>query len=284
MELLEYRVKVPVKDARKSWHIYFNGDWHLGAKACDEKLLKDTLQGIARDPRGLYVGMGDFGEAIVPGDVRFDPRAIAPHYLPELEDIAGAQFKDIEKLLTPLANQGKIMGLFDGNHEDTIRLKHYRHLVLDLARTLNTNYLGYSAYIRLAFEKISEEGKHCGTSMFIINAAHGNQASRTKGAILNRGIQAIAYWDTDIYVRGHSHHIIHQSITKMKMTRQGKPKMREYTPVIGASGCYFKTYQEGCENYGEKADFPPSDLGCVRVVIKPFKDDIGELSIEKYLP
>jgi len=43
-----------------AWTLYPLGDVHLGAATCDEKLLRSDIQTIANDPRGLWVGMGDY--------------------------------------------------------------------------------------------------------------------------------------------------------------------------------------------------------------------------------
>jgi hypothetical protein len=299
MKLVEFRVIVPSKEAYKTWHLYACGDWHLGAKNCDEKLLDATLKAVAKDKYGLFLGMGDAAECITPADPRFDARSIAPQYLPELEDIAGAQFKDIKKKLEPLAKQGKIIGLMDGNHEDNIRKRHYRHLTLDLCRELDVNYLTYSCMIRLVFDwrypKDLEAGKHTKngpSKKYIIRATHGHTGGRKKGGQLNNLNDLLAHWGADIFLKGHSHRLIADQISRIRMSEAGKTRLIQDTHVMGVTGCYYKTYEQDTDCYAELADYPPSELGCIRVNMAPFATKnidgkqvrVGQLSIGAFIP
>ena len=57
------------------YHITPLGDVHLGSVACDEALLQATVDRIASDPMGYWIGMGDACEFINVSDKRKIGRA-----------------------------------------------------------------------------------------------------------------------------------------------------------------------------------------------------------------
>jgi hypothetical protein len=211
----------------------------------------------------------------------------------KLEDVAGAQFEDVKNKLRPIAEQGKIIGLLDGNHENNIRKRHFRHLTLDLCRELGVEYLSYSSFIRLKFSVTNSNGVRGSGKSYIISAAHGRGGGRKKGGQVNSMGDALAWANVDIFLRGHTHRLIADSITRLHVMGN-PPTLAQETPVMGITGCYFRTYAEGTDSYGEEADYPPSDLGCIVVGLRPFKvatkDEnekpvrVGEVTISRFIP
>jgi len=301
MRVIAHKVEVPVKGYTTfQANLYGCGDWHLGTANCAESMLDRTLEAIEKDPNGLFIGMGDYAECITPQDPRFDARSVDKYYLERLEDIAGAQFMEVRKKLKPLAEQGKIIGLLDGNHEDNIRKRHYRHLTMDLCRELNVPYLSYTSFIVLRFQVKGKTSSSYPSSAYTISAAHGWGAGRKKGSHINRIGDMLAWSDFDIALRGHIHRIITDTTTRLKISQSSKtPILYQDTPVLGYTGCYYRSYIAGQDCYAEKAEYPPSDLGCVVVHIKPFKKIsipktegdaggrkrvvAGELTIERFI-
>ena len=300
MRVIEHVVEVPMKGSSSyKANLYGCGDWHLGTRNCAEDMLDRTLKAIQDDPNGLFIGMGYAIEAIFPVDPRFDARNVAPRYLAGLDNIADMQYMDVKRKLAPLAKQGKIIGLLDGNHEDNVRRRYYRNITMDLCRELNVKYLSYSSFIRLTFrikKPPNAKGKQSGAT-YIVSAAHGMGGGRKKGSHINRINDMLAWADFDIALRGHVHRIIVDTTTRLKVTRAGGvPSLYQDTPVLGYTGCYFRSYIDGQDCYAERAEYPPSDLGCVVVHIEPFKQQTvgevdnqkritaGKLSIERFSP
>src|SRR5690348_6769341 len=69
LELARRRVHAPADG--QPINLYPLGDVHLGAAACDIEDFRRTVKCIASDPNGYWVGMGDYGDLIMPSDPRW---------------------------------------------------------------------------------------------------------------------------------------------------------------------------------------------------------------------
>lgn len=100
------------KFTTKDFNLYPIGDWHLGSRQCNEKFIKKVIGQIQQDPKGYFVGMGDFMENAVVGSK-------SDVYMQSLPP--KGQMEYIVELLMPIKDKG--LFFIAGNHESrTTRL------------------------------------------------------------------------------------------------------------------------------------------------------------------
>jgi len=249
------------------------GDIHLGNAGCDTKYLKDLIEWIANKENTFWLGMGDYIDAINYTDPRFDPKTVLKKYLEQgdIDKIIQMQIEDLIDLLEPIKD--KCLGLLRGNHEEIIR-KHYHYDVvyeivkdLDLDRNLNLYDL---ANIRLAFKR-KVNSKAQPTHIFDIIAAHGNVGGRTYGYKANRISDLKKYFIADIYLLAHSHIKLAQISNLLYFDRRGNQKKKKI--IEAYTGCFLRGYKKNRTSYIEKAIFPPTDIGVVKILIQPETGD-----------
>ena len=244
--------------------IYCIGDVHLGNKVCDLAKLKRDVEFVKNEPLAYWIGMGDYIEAINYSDKRFDPTQISEKYLVEnLSNICKHQFEDIMEIFSPIMH--KCLGMHRGNHEESIR--HYHHF--DLMYEVKRDYPEIQMLEDTAFTRLTFRRHNHSVQTFILWTAHGNVAGRKSGTKINRIEEAMGWFDADVYILAHGHRKVFTSATQLGIKKAGKMFLRAKRRVGGMTGSYFKTYQEGTSTYGEKKMFSPSDLGCIKILIKP---------------
>ena len=100
------------------------GDCHLGNVGFETRKFLDTIDEIKNNRNYLWVGTGDYIEAINFADKRFDPKSIDPCYdIKDISRLVQIQIEDMVSYLKPIAD--KCLGICVGNHEETIRLSYY---------------------------------------------------------------------------------------------------------------------------------------------------------------
>ena len=255
------------------WHIIPIGDVHLGAAACDEKLLDAVIQRIADDDRALWVGMGDYCEFINLRDPRFDMGTLANWVgRAELCDLAGAQVDRVTSKFRPIAS--KCLGLAKGNHEDTIHKHTERDVYSDIVTHIKRDggfaadhnlALDYYGWLSLAFYRAAI--KKMG-SLIRITVHHGAVGGKQAGA----KALALEKWlwthDADLALFGHSHNIM-----AMPASVHQLDKNDNLIPVTrrGAfCGTFLRDTNEGGPSaYSEKKMYHPLPVGGCEITLKP---------------
>lgn len=253
------------------------GDTHVGAIDCHEKLLKACVEKIAEREHHYWIGMGDYGEFILPGDKRFDYRMLKGNERGDkLHDFMGSQLKQTVAPFIPIKE--KCLGCLEGNHETTIS-KQYFHDVQQricdelesaaaydpIAKVRNCN-LTYSSIMRLVFRV---GGDNSTSREVFIWLHHGAGGGRKSGSKVNRiEEQATFYPDCDLFFMGHVHSRIF-SIVPAMLVKPRTNNIEERVKFFGITGTFKKTYQQDYSGYGERAQYPPTALGCISVTIVP---------------
>lgn len=170
-------------------------DVHFDSPHCDRRLLTKHLDKAKADGAGVIV-VGDWFDAMggkndkraTKSTVR--PADNVPNYFDSLVD------NSRDYLLRYAAN---LVMLSDGNHETAI-LKHQETDLLErLCRSLDTNHMGYSFFIRFMFDASGKKS----TVRAYGHHGSGGGGPVTKGVIqTNRRAASV---DADIYVSGHIH-------------------------------------------------------------------------------
>ena len=255
------------------WHIIPVGDIHIGAAACDEKLLDAVIQRIAGDDRALWVGLGDYCEFINLRDPRFDMGTLANWIgREELMDLAGAQVDRLISKLKPIAS--KCLGLAKGNHEDTI----HRHTERDVYSDIVTHVkrdggfdadhnlaLDYYGWLSLAFYRAATRNQG---SLIRVNVHHGFSNGKLAGGKALNMQRWLWTHSADVVIFGHSHNTMAQ-VETVEALDKGDNIVNERR--VGCySGTFLQTVNEGGPStYSERKGYFPMPIGGCEITLKP---------------
>ena len=242
---------------------------------CDEDLLAKEVSKIKGNNKARWVGMGDYGDFIVPSDFRrWDGRILAPWMRNHEDNIGPTQTARLDEILSPI--WGQCIGLLEGNHDEDIRRYHHYNAMEELLKRANKKhyvpYAGVSCFIRLLFKRGTESHE------FIIHARHGEGAARTSGAralAVLRLSQSMV--NAHITLMGHLHGQESPDIPQRLILKGGK--IKSFETIATMTGSWIRAYMQGVPPcYLERWGSPPSTLGCPRIVIEPDKD---KMTLEK---
>ena len=159
----------------------------------------------------------------------------------------------------------------EGNHEAMLELRQGIDSYYPLCDMMQYSTwelaLGYSAIIKVRFINETDEGNRSGSHSLKIYVHHGAGGGRKKGAKVNR-VQdlAMSFPDCQIYCMGHVHDRI-AFIDAALDSKEQKDELKDRPRAFGVTGTYKKTYLQGGRGYGERAQYPPTSLGCITFTI-----------------
>ena len=264
------------------------GDIHDGTIHCDRNLFLKDLQTVIDDPYGLTIGMGDHHECIIPTDPRFSADEVDPYYLQNgrLATLAVEQKNRFVDTMLPVAE--KCIGLLTGNHEHQIKQRHYIDLTDEACKDLSGGernnkiravpFLGDASLIRLVFQRVDDNGNQLRSHNVIIYAEHGAGGGGKTGGKVNSLEDKMRDFDADIYLRGHVHTKLTTKHPRLTITRQGKPSLQAKTRICGLTGTYYRTYQQDHSSYGQRKSYSPTELGCIKIRIRPNTGEMEAVS------
>lgn len=111
---MEVITKVFSHNRPDTFNIYPLGDIHAGAAHCAEHDIQRMVEQIKQDKMGYWIGMGDYADAILKDDKRFDIEGLAPWV--KKDNIVESQREWLKKLFEPIKD--KCITLLTGNHEE----------------------------------------------------------------------------------------------------------------------------------------------------------------------
>lgn len=268
MEVIEK--VIPYKWADK-FPLYPLGDMHLGVIHCDEDFLRAKVAEIKKQKNALWVGMGDYGDLIVPSDFkRWEGKILAPWMKGHEDNIGPTQVRQVNEILSPIWD--KCICLIEGGHDDSIRRYNHYDFMSELLLLANKKYKvpygGVSCLIRLNFKRANSNETHD----YIIHARHGEGCARTSGA---RALAVLrlsqVFINANIVLMGHLHGQESPDIPERLILKGGK--IKAFETIATMTGAWLKAYMQGVPPcYLERWGCPPSTLGCPKIVIEPEKD------------
>lgn len=258
-----------------SIRFYGLGDVHLGARASDRAALKAGVAHIRSDGHGWWYGGGDFFDAILVGDKRFDMRmenALDQRLWREAgrdygiyQDVCVDALLDILWPILP-----RCLGLGTGNHEDTPAQRGQANLLESFVRAYrrqcrvtNTKpnpwvrVMNYNTVLLLQFCRARNV-----RSEVVVFVTHGAGAATTVGGRMNR-LESVLSWfpHGDLYVCFHYHDKAAHPRVRFDIIHGENPRIlqRECRCMLVPS--FHRTYMAKVDNYGAKRLYPPSVLG-----------------------
>ena len=250
---------IKIAGDRKPIEIYCIGDIHEGAANVNETAFKKAIK-IIRDSGAYWLGMGDYIDAINHKDPRFNPHEICHKYgITDLDDLPNRQIEYIVDMLMPIANN--CVGLLAGNHEDSFK----RHNGFDpmnrLAKALGTENLRQKAYIAFEYER---------RMTFTICAVHGTGGGGMReGYPINKTYDTFRWDVADFNVQGHGHKLV---TDRSEFTMYHSGKILKRAAFYGMTGCFLNKSVVGTDGYFENRPGKESDIGMLKIGIKPGKD------------
>jgi len=230
---------------------------HIGAAEFDEGKFLEWLNWIREDPRAFVLFVGDnfeFATRQSVGDVYAQKR----HPQEQMEWAV--------EILTPLANEYKILGMLSGNHEERC----YRATGIDptkwVARALGVPYFrDGQGLIKVRLGK----GRNGKPLCYVIHVVHGRSGSRTPGGKLNAAWKTTAVVsNADVYVAGHSHGLVTGRQDRLVFDPHNNcVRSEKYYVVVAGS---FLDYA----SYAKKAVFAPLGTGAPRIRLDGRRRDI----------
>lgn len=232
-------------------------DIHMGNKNTDVNAFKRVINDVRKNGYHLIV-LGDLCECITANDKRFDIGSVDPEFLGE--DMINKQYKSVEKILKPVADQ--ILTIHCGNHDQSITKKCHVDMVKNLCENLDVNYSYYSALSRLSY---IVRGKKFSYTLY---TTHGYASGRQKGGKVNALESLSAHIDFDVAFAGHSHDLFILNRQKMFLTKFGHLGFK--TLYFGNAGSFLRGFTEGSGvSYAEKAGYRPLPTGYIKTIFNP---------------
>ena len=226
------------------------GDLHVGNSNADLEFFKRRIGEISK--QDVYViGMGDWCDAIVPSDSRFNIDTVDSEYLNG--NLILKQYDFVLKQLDRI--QDKIIGLHTGNHDSKIKKTMYTDYVQYMCDELEVPYLKWSALTKLQFVRSGR------SASYTIYSTHGNWGGGLKGNKVNRIESLDASYDADIYMVGHSHDLFATYTLQPYLNQNGN--IGEKLKLHVNTGCFLRGIVEGNDSYAEEGNMKPNRVGYV---------------------
>jgi len=268
-----------------NYNLYFLGDIHEGRIGVIHQKLKQAIKNIENDKNGFAIFMGDAVEAITPQDKRYSP----------FEQCCEGKFQRIElqcenvaKIMEPIKN--KFLAWLIGNHEEKIEY------TMDVANQMCKNFKidiphgGRSAKILIS-NKIKIFVTH-GSGTINSRAGDPRQREVNESLTIKRRLMDLQ-GDCILMGMGHIHKLrISEPFKRLAIV--GNKTAQQIYPMFAkgekgfipedyryyfSTGCFVTGWIEEITTYIEKAMYPPTELGMIKVSIK---DDCIE-SIKKMI-
>jgi predicted phosphodiesterase len=250
------------------------GDVHIGARACDEKRLKQVVDRIAADDSCYWIGLGDYCDFISRSDFRFEPENLPDWMtLPDLADVVKVERDRFLGIIEPIA--AKCLGLIEGNHETAIKRHYERDVFSEIVYAIKETggiegnlALYYNGWLVLNFYRTKPGERKQTISKIRLSLHHGFVGGKLAGAKALNMQRWLWTHDCDIAIFGHSHNTGVQIEAIERLTKSGKI---EHTNRYGCyAGTFLKSFnQDAPSSYAERKGYFPGGQGGIEIVLRP---------------
>jgi predicted phosphodiesterase len=197
-------------DEFRWWHLT---DLHVGARGCDERLLKRHIKLILDDPFAIVTLGGDLIDAINrKGDKRHLESTLAP-WLWGKDDVLQAQLDYLRDEFLTAELCKKVIAVVSGNHEGAPDQFQgaglYRQIVKHVAQHKDVPgpsiALGYRGFVNLSFRRFASTGNGgSGWNMHLF-ITHGYGGGKLAGGHALELERMLGRYEADVVVMGHRH-------------------------------------------------------------------------------
>ena len=182
----------------KEIELHVLSDWHMGDKHHDAFHTEAILNRIKNTPNAYCVLNGDLMDSAI-------ATSVGDSYGAELNPME--QLKLCVKIFKPLADDGKILAILPGNHENRV----WKSCGIDTTAMmaaqlgLSHRYSETAALLFIRFGKNSKADHHGRKIVYTAYISHGSGGGKRVGGKINRLEDMANIVDADIYVMGHVH-------------------------------------------------------------------------------
>jgi hypothetical protein len=230
--------------------LVFFGDLHYGHPQCDIERARTMLE-YCKKHRVYVLLMGDLLEC----GLRM---SIGDSVYTQKLDPQG-QMESVIELIEPLVDEGLIVGIHDGNHEERITIQTGMNPTRIMAKQLRIPYLGYACWSLL----------RVGSQHYTLYSWHGKSGSRFKYTKLKAVMDASHYFEADVVAMAHVHDCDATTAIRQRVNmRNGTVEERKIHLLL--TGSYLK-YDD---SYAQDSGYPPSKLGSPKAQFYAEKWDI----------
>lgn len=212
------------------------GDIHFVPNSTfPSKALKDHINwGLKRG--AWFLGMGEYLD-FTSASQRTILRSLRGHQKAQIDSMIQAQADELLKILKP--SKGRWLGMLEGDHRWEFQAGEDAGTSVDqyFCKQLGCDFFGTLAGIRLHFV---DAPKNHSEADCLICAHHGIGSSRTQGGHLHRVEDMLKWFNSDIYLMGHSHSKATSVIDRQEITPDGKHYHR--TKILARTGAWLRGY------------------------------------------
>lgn len=223
-------------------YLYPLGDVHAGSSRHDAKRWQEWTAYLTEAPNVAMLGMGDHFNAAIVGS--------KSEVYDEAMTVSGAK-RYLHRSLTPLADTGKLLGLFDGNHEDRIYRAVGDSPNADLGLLLDVPYVRTAAMFVITVGEVQYE----------VFARHGTG----NGQALTSLYKGASVAHADIYLTAHTHRL---AVTSDDVFVREGDRMVRRRRVYASGGSFL-----GYEGYAAARGYGPSRIGGARLYLDGTRKD-----------
>lgn len=235
--------KITIQTDKKSVLICPVGDIHYGHRDCDEETLKFVLEWLYKEKDVYVFSMADLVEASV----------IDSPGLFDQVDFLDTQFYDVVKMFKPLADEGRLLGMHTGNHENRVKKKTGLDITKVMCRMLNTKYFGEGM---LHLIKVTN-GKDSQT--YTMYSTHGASSARFPQTKMLACMRLDRIADAEIYCMGHVHSLAHDKMDRYVIENGKVIKKPRHYILTGSYLQYWGSYAQA------KGMLPSGDTGSPKI-------------------
>ena len=221
--------------------VKFAGDFHWGSMACDEEMVKMTLDFCLDNNMPIFL-MGDLVDTGLKSSVGASMYQQSIHPQQQLEAMVD--------LLTPLAEAGLILGIHKGNHEARIEKDTGIDITKVMCRILGVKYLGSACW------SLFKVGKR----NYKIYSMHGASGSRFLHTKLKAITDISHSFSADLMAMGHVHEKAEaeQTVQFVDLKSKSIKERKKYLILTG----HFINYDN---SYAQDKGYPIGKKGSVNV-------------------
>ena len=179
------------------------------------------------------------------------------------------QKDEAERVLRPLAEEGKILGWVDGNHERRTSRLVDQFIGKDICKILGIRDVydpdGIYMFLSVGYDRAKGTRNRNVYTGFMI---HGYTGARRQGGKANAMEDMAKGVHADFYVCAHAHQkMMFPSESLMPETRSKKLKFKKRTHVMAGSF-------QGWAGYAVRSNFQPTPMGSPRIRLDGLRHDI----------
>lgn len=211
MNLITHRIEYHSRSDEYHW--YHLTDLHVGARACDEKLLRAHVKQITDDPQAVVTLGGDLVDAISrKGDKRHLESTLAPWCWGK-DDVLQVQLDYLRDEILTADLCRKTVTVLAGNHEGAPDQHQgaglYRQIVTHIAQHKGVPgpaiALGYSGFLQFQFRRVASTGRTGSGWLLTAYLTHGYGGGKLAGGHALELERLLGRYECDIALAGHRH-------------------------------------------------------------------------------